>query len=196
MQYAQALALKANNNTVQPSQIKSMLAGLKGVTMARLTAVTEVKTAAAHRGRNIMKVSEASVQLFNDLTDKDVYGRAVRRSAARDDRNDAADVAAQQTQETWFEHDPVCHSVVYHKTNREPYLYALFNSGKSQYLIDGQIADKHEVAQYLTPSEARKILEPTSTFNITDNIHHDVTVRVLKMASIVELAAMKQKLTV
>jgi hypothetical protein len=196
MQYTQALALKANNNCVKPEDIKAMLVGLKGVTMAGLTAVTEVKTAAAHRGVNIMKVSEASVQLFNDVNDPDVYGKAVRRSAARDARNDPRDVENQETQETWYAHDADCHSIVRHRTTGEPYLYALFNSGRSVYLINGLVADKHEVAKYLTPSEARKIQEPQSTFNITDNIHHDVTVRVLKMASIVELRAMKQALTV
>lgn len=196
MNYTQALALKANNSQVTVADIKSMLMNLKGVTMAGLTTVTEVKTAAAHRDRNILKVTEASVQLFNELTDKDVYGRAVKRNASQDSRNDPADVANQKTQENYYEHDADCHSIVYHRTTGKPYLYAFYNSGKSTYLIDGQPSTREQVASYLTGSDARKLLEPTDAFNVTDNLFTGVTVRVLKLESIVELRAMKQTLTV
>ena len=197
MNYQEAIARRANNNQVTVADIKSMLGDHRGITLAGLTAVTDVRgIAAAHKGVTIQKVSEASVQMFNVIQDKDVYGKAVRRSALKDARNDAADVAAQQTQDNYYEHDADCHSVVYHRTTGEPYLYVFFNSGKSVYLVNGQVSDRATVAGYLQPAAARKIMEPQETFNVTDNIHHDVIVRVLKLSSVVELRARKQVMTV
>jgi hypothetical protein len=196
MNYAEAVARKSSNNILTVEAVRDLLGDHRGVTLAGITTVTDVKVAAAHKARNIVKISEASVQLFNVLQDKDAYGKAVKRSAARDSSNDPADVAAQKTQDNYYEHDPDCHSIVYHRTTREPYLYLFYNSGRSTYLVDGVVQHKEVVAQYLQPAAARDLLQPTKTFNVTDNIHHDVVVRVLKMASVVELRAMKQVLTV
>lgn len=188
MQQAQiisALALKAKNTSVTGAQVEQLLANVKGVTFAQITSVTDVKTSAKHKHVSIKKVTCANVQLFNNLKDFDVYAKAVKRDAGVQDF---------VTSETWFEHTN-CFSLVAHKTTGEQYLYAIYNSAKSAYIVDGVVADKQQVAQYLTASEAAKLTQ-TSTYNVTNGVEHSVVVRVLKLASLVSISAMQQKITV
>jgi hypothetical protein len=196
MNTQQALQLHATGTTITADQLRAQLAGLRGVTMANITTVTDVETAAAFRHLNIVKVSRASVQLFNELRDADAYGRAVRRSAGQIADNDPADVAAQRTKETWYVHDADCHSIVRHRTTGEPYLYAFYNTGASEYVVDGVVTDRADILQYLRDSDRKALLGTTRTFNVSDNLYHEVVVRVLKMKSIVAVRARNQTVSV
>ncbi len=184
-QIISALALKAKNTTVTSAQVQQLLADVKGVTFAQITSVTDVKTSAKHKGVSIKKVTCANVQLFNNLKDFDVYAKAVKRDAG---------VEEFVTSETWFEHTG-CFSLVAHKQTKEEYLYAIYNTAKSAYIVDGVVVDKQQVAQYLTASEAAKLTQ-AKTYNVTNGVEHGVTVRVLKLASLVSITAQKQTLTV
>lgn len=182
MQNAQiisALALNAKKASVTSAQISALLADVKGVTFAQITSVTDVKTSAKFKDVSIKKVTNANVQLFNNLKDFDVYAKAVKRNA---------NVEEFTTSDTWFEHTN-CFSIVKHKTKGDEYLYAIYNNAKSAYIVDGVVVDKQQIAQYLTASEAQKLFA-VSTYNKANDVEHSVTVRVLKLESIVSINAM------
>jgi hypothetical protein len=173
-------------HTITAQQVQDLLANTKGTTFANITTDTQVKTAAAHKQLNIRKLTTANVQLFNNLTSYDIYAKAVKRSAGVD---------SFVVSDTYYEHTD-CYSIVQHKTTGEQYLYAVYNNAKSVYMLDGAQLTKQQVAQYMTASTAAQLLgEKTSTYNATNDVTHDITVRILKLASIVSIRAMKQVLT-
>ena len=185
-QVIQALALKAKGTQITEADVRGILDDVRGVTFAQVVSVTDVKTAAAHKGVSIKKVTTANVQLFNNLKSFDVFAKAVKRDAGVTDWVQG---------ETWYEHTD-CFSLVAHKETGEKYLYAIYNGAKSQLLVDGVMADKQTVAQYLTPSEAKKMLGDGTTYNVTNGVEHSVIVRVLKLSSLVSIRAMGDTVTV
>lgn len=191
----QALALHSKGINIVPADVKSLLANVRGTTFANIVQVTDVKLAAAHKTVSIKKVTEASVQLFNNLSEfTSVYANAVKRSAAKIADNDAALVAQFTAQENWFEHTDT-YSLVKHKTKDAYYLYAIYNTAKSVYVMDGTQITKQEVAKYMTPAAARDLLEPYDhNLNVGQDVLHDVQVRVVALANIVSIIAQKQLL--
>lgn len=185
-QVVQALALKAKGTSITSAQVQELLDDVRGVTFAQVVSVTDVKTAAAHKAVSIKKVSTANVQLFNNLQNFDVFARAVKRNA---------EVDTWVQGDTWYQHTD-CFSLVEHKDTKEQYLYAIYNGADSQLLVNGVAADKQTVAQYLTPSEAKKLLGDGTTYNATNDVEHSVIVRVLKLSSIVSIKAMGDMVTV
>lgn len=185
-QVIQALALKAKGTTITAQQVQELIDDVKGVTFAQVVSVTDVKPSAAHKAVSIKKVTAANVQLFNNLKNFDVFARAVKRDAG---------VADWVQGETWYEHTD-CFSLVKHKQNSDVYLYAIYNGADSQLLVDGVPATKAEVAQYLTPSDAKKMLGDGTTYNATNGVEHSVVVRVLKLSSLVSITAMGDKVSV
>lgn len=191
----QALQLHNSGYAITPQDVSNMLATVRGTTFAIITQVTKVATAAAHKAVTINKVTEASVQLFNNLNEfTSVYANAVKRTASNIAGNDAAAVEAFQAQSNYFEHTD-CYSVVKHKTKEAYYLYAIYNNAKSVYFIDGKEATKAEVVQYLTPSAAAALTEAReTTVNVTTGVEHSVTVRTVSLQNIVSIVANKQLL--
>lgn len=191
----QAIQLQRNGTAITPADVSAMLATVRGTTFATITQVTKVATAAAHRAVTINKVTEASVQLFNNINEfTSVYANAVKRSAAKIADNDAALVEQFQAQSNYFEHTD-CYSVVKHKTKDAYYLYAIYNKATSVYVMDGRELSKAEVAEYLTPSAARELLAPYDhNLNVTHDVLHDVTVRTVALSNIVSIVANKQLL--
>lgn len=172
--------------------IASLLEG-KSVTFAQLEYVTDVKTAAKHKDIKISKQTSANVQLFANVR-ADVYANAVRRSAAQDATNDATDIAEFTTSENYFKHSAECYSIVEHRQNAKLYLYCIYNNAKSVYTINGQTASRAEVAEYLTPSAAKALLEGNkSVHNVTNNITHNVIVRTIALDNIVSINAVGQQ---
>lgn len=174
-------------------QIQDLLQGVS-VTFAQLEYATQVKTAAAHKTRNIIKHTTANVQLFSNISAAtSVFANAVKKSAAKISDNLQQNVQQFQAQENYYEHTD-CYSVVRHKTKDCLYLYAIFNkNSKSDYTIDGVAATKQEVAELLTAGERDKLLNPPKTVhNVTHDIEHDVIVRTIALHNIVAIKAMKQ----
>ena len=192
-----AIAQQANNNKVTPVDVKQLLNNVKGATMANFTTVTDVKLSAANKDIVIKKVSVASIQLFNSIKDfNKIYKEAVKRSAIKLGISSKINIEEFQPSDTYFEHTD-CFSLCKHKLKDEYYLYALYNSSKSVYVMDGKIVDKQTVASYMTPSAAKELLNPTPvTHNVTNDVVHDVVIRTLKLSNIVRIAADKQVILV
>lgn len=192
----QALALHANNKTISANAIVSALNNAS-VTFAQVTYVTPVATSAKHKDVQIKKVVCANVQLFCTLKNFDVYTKAVQRSASKIATNDEQNVANFVAQSNYYEHSAQCFSLVAHKQNAKEYLYAIYNSASSVYFIDGRVADKQQVAQYLTASASAKLLgNNNTTTNVTNNVTHDVKVRTIALENLVSIVVNKQQLTV
>lgn len=192
----QALAAHAANNTITAQQIAALLANVS-TTFAQIVYVTKVATAAAHKNVNIVKVVSANVQLFANINAAtSVFANAVKRSAAKLD-NDADAVANFTAQSNYFTHTSV-YSLVQHKQTNAMYLYAIYNNASSLYYIDGQLATKQQVAQYLTASAAKQLLAegPAVTHNVTHNVTHAVKVRTVALANLVSITANKQQVSV
>lgn len=185
-----------NGYSITANDVATLLKDVKGTTFASIITVTKVATAAAHKSEQIHKVTTATVQLFNNVSEfTSVYERAVKRSAAK--LNSEAEVAHFQTQDTYFFHTD-CYSVVQHKTDAsKQYLYAIYNNAKSVYVRNDRIISKEDAATYCTPSAQKEMLKTdTTVHNVNNDVTHDVVVRTIGLASIVQLNAMKQSLTV
>jgi hypothetical protein len=192
-----ALAAHATANVITAQQVMQQLQTVRGVTFANVTQVTKVATAAAHRAVNIQKVSVANVQLFNTVNDYSaVYAAAVKRSAAKLDATQ--DTSNYTPKEAWFAHDAQCFSIVYKKTDpAKTYLYAIYNNAASLLFIDNVQATKQQVAQYLTASAARDLLDTSNVVtNVEHGFMHTVQLRAVELCNIVAIKAAKQVLTV
>lgn len=185
-QVIQALALKAKGTTVTSAQIQQLLSDVRGVTFAQIVSVTDVKPGKDHKTVSIKKVASSNVQLFNNVKNHEVYQRAVQRNTGAKEW---------EAGETWYQHTD-CFSLVEHKSSKEQYLYAIYNGARSVYLVNGVQATRAEVAVYLNASDARTLMGDGTTYNVTNDVHHSVIVRVLKLSSIVSIRAMGDTLSV
>ena len=175
---------------ITPEDVKQHLATVRGTTFAQIVQVTPVATAAAHKAVNISKVTVANVQLFNNLREfTNAYVNAVKRSAAKLGLSDPRDVNEFTSQGNYFENTD-CYSVVKHKTQEKYYLFVIYNKAESVYVMNNTVVDKQQVAQYLTPSAAKALLEPESTVhNVAQDVTHNVQVRTVKLENIVSIKA-------
>lgn len=191
-----ALALKLQNTPINEHQVALLLEGVQGTTFASITTVTDIKTSAANRNRHVQKVTQANVQLFNNIRDaRNVYTAAVKRTAENLD-NDPQKVEDFEASSNYFQHTD-CFSIVKHKQQDKYYLWTIYNSADSQLFIDGIQADKLAVAALMTASQAEALLNPRKeTVNKTNDVVHAVVVRTIAMNSIVEIHAQRQQLTV
>ena len=131
--------------------------GNKASTFAAIEYKTKVQTAAKHKNLNIQKYTKANVQLFGTLAEaQSVYAKAVKKAAGKIEQ-DQTNVAEFQAQDNYFKHTDTF-SLVQHKDTKKEYLYAFFNNASSVYNINGKIATKEQVAEYLTPSARERFL--------------------------------------
>jgi len=177
-------------------EITDMLAGA-GFTFANITQVTQVACAAAHSHIQILKISNCNISIANSLKEfTSIYRNAVQRSAAKIAENDPQDVANYVVSDTYYFHTN-CYSVVEHKTNGNKYLYAIYNKVLASVYYcasTNTILTPQQVANYLTPSAAKKMLsEGNVVHNITNDVYHDVVVRTVSLQNIVQLNACKQQ---
>ena len=199
LQQAQAAITQRNSsNSVTPQQVEQLLANVRGVTLASIVTVTDVTSIAAiHKARKVQKVTAASVQLFNNVTDYDVYKKAVQRSASKIEDNDSTNVQNLVVKEATFTHTNTFSLVQNKKDNTKFYLYAIYNNAQSLLFIDNTLATKQQVAELLQPAAAKKLLEEnTVQHNVTNDVLHNVILRTISLDSIVQLKAMKQTVTV
>ena len=158
----------------------------KASTFAGIEYKTKVTTAAKHKHLNIQKYTKANVQLFSNLKDATaVYEKAVKKAAGKIEQ-DQTKVDAFQPQENYFNHTD-CFSLVTHKTNGKQYLYAFVNNASSVYTINGKVATKATVAEYLTLSAKERLLGDGIVHNKTHDVLHTVQVRTIALENIVEL---------
>jgi hypothetical protein len=194
-QAQQALQLQQNCNSISADQIVSLLAN-KSIQFAQVLYCTSVATSAKHKAVSIKKVTSANVQLFANITAQNLYTQQVQKSASKIASNNANNVQNFEAQSNYFTHTN-CYSIVQHKANNNLYLYAIYNNAKSMYFIDGIVATKQQVAQYLTASAAQALLQKNDTVtNVTNNVQHNVTVRTIALSNIVSITANKQMLAV
>jgi hypothetical protein len=200
LQQAQAALTQRSNSTfVTPQQVEQLLQNVRGTTLASIVQVTDVASVAAkHKANKVQKVTQASVQLFNNVKDfANVYTAAVKRSAGSIADNDVAKVADFEQQDNYFTHTATF-SLCQHKADSTKYyLFAIYNNANSMYFINNDLATKDEVAALLQPAAAKKLVEGnTIVHNKANDIMHDVQVRTIALTSIVQLNAQKQSLVV
>lgn len=187
-------AVAVQKQSAVEQQVRALLQDVS-VTFAQLDYATQVKTAAAHKARSVVKHTSANVQLFSNINAAtSVFANAVKRSAAKIADNVQQNVEQFKAQENYFEHTD-CYSIVRHKVKDCLYLYAIFNkNSKSSYTIDGQPATKQDVAELLTEGERNKLLNASPlTHNVTHDVTHDVIVRTIALHNILSVKAMKQE---
>lgn len=177
---------------ITETAILDLLTG-KGTTFAGIDYVTEVKTAAKHKDIKILKSVTANVQLFRTISEyAEVYKTAVIKSANRIEGQEILDFTPS---DTWFSHDDDCFSIVHHKQTGKPYLYAIFNGAKSEFTIDGAPASREMVAEYLTPSEAKRLLDDNPVIhNVKNDIMHTVQCRTIGIENLRAIRACKSEL--
>ena len=166
------------------------------VTFAQIAYVTQVKTSAANKHVNVQKHVVANVQLFANIKQAtSVFANAVKKSAAQHASNNAQNVANFTAQSNYYTHT-ACYSIVQHNKNEKLYLYCIFNNVQSVvYTINNVVATKQQVAQLLTASAAKQLLQNDNTVhNKTHNITHSVQVRTIALANIKSLTVNKQTL--
>lgn len=197
-QTAQTIATSAHN-CITEQFVKQLLSTTNGATLASVVLCTDVATAAAHKSVKIKKVSKVNVMLYGNVSNTEVYADAVKRSANKIATNDSTNVDAFVAQSTYYTHDDACYSIAKHKQNGTVYLYSVVNNNMdadAYYFINNALATKQEVAQYLTASNAKVLLEGRSNVNVTFNIEHNVKPFVVKLQNVMQINAVKQSITV
>lgn len=170
-------------------KIQTALNSVKGSTIANIVINTPVTVSASNRDNGIVitKTSKGSVMLFNNINDTtDPYLNKVLKTSGADEFVKTA---------TYFHHLDTF-SLCKHNTKEEYYLSLIWNNATAQYFINGIEADKKTVAQYQTPSEAKKTLDDSGiVYNKTNDIEHKAIFRVVKLDNIVSLAVNGHTLT-
>lgn len=169
---------------INAQAIRAVL-GDKASTFAGIEYKTKVPTAAKHKHITIEKYTTANVQLFANVEAEGIYTKAVKKAAGKIEQ-DQTKVAEFQAQDNYFEHTD-CYSIVEHKTNGKQYLYAVFNNATSTFTVNGKAATRDEVAGYLTPSAAEKLLGDGIVYNKANDILHTIQVRTIALENIAEL---------
>ena len=186
----------AASQQLAAAHIKTML-GNTGHSFASLVQCTKVGTAAAHKALTILKMSYSNISIASKLNEfTNLYENAMKRSAAKIEGNDAQAIEAFQSQGSWFEHTDV-YSVIKHKTNDALYLFAIYHKShdSAYYNADtNAIMTKEEVAVFLTPAEAKKVLaEDTVNHSVSTGLSHTVYVRTLGLQNVIDLKAAKSQ---
>ena len=174
---------------MESKSIKEVLKG-KSVTMAQIITETIVKPAAKFNGTVIRKKTYANVQLFSNIQSA-VYANAVKRSASSFGGNEQTNIENFVQSDTYYTHDSDCYSIVTHKTNGKKYLYCIYNNAKASFEINGEFATQEQVIEFLTPSEAKKLLSNVVE-NKSNDIEHDVVVKVIGLENVREIRACGQ----
>jgi hypothetical protein len=181
-----AIEAQARNTIVTAGAVAEVLENVRGTTIANITQVTQVATSAANKHIDIRKVTVASVTLANNLKAfTSLYANKVKRTSGAAEFKPASN---------YFVHTD-CYSIVQHKTTGEQYLFAMYNNSDSVYVLNDVLVSKETVAQYLTASAAKKLLDNSTTVhNKTNDVTHSAHVRTVKFANIVSFSASKRTL--
>lgn len=180
-----------NNNKITDKEILLLLANNTGATRASFATVTDVSLSAANKkaGIEILKVTVQAANLYKRLKDgTNPYLNKIKKDQ---------DVEDFELSKSWHEHYSDCFSLVQNRKNtNEKYLYCLPDSAKSLFIQNGEIVSRSLVASYQTASEAKKTMGETSTYNVKNDIEHNVICRCYKLDNVVEITAIKQTIAV
>lgn len=173
---------------ITPESIAEQLEGRKGTTFATITLASKIKTASAHKHRNIYKVSRVNVTLCN--TESNLYINAVSK-----------EIGKQYTpQESKFYELNNCYSLVGLKTNMNKF----YVRGNCNYTISSTYYDadsckftsNRKVADLLTPSAAEQLLAPKTKTKIQHaDIEHKVQTRTFALENIYSITLNDTTLT-
>ena len=190
---AKDILMRHDSVGINPDGIKELLNEGKGTSFAQINYVTNVATKAAFKDTVIQKVVSANVQVFANISNaQNVYQKAVKRSA---DKIGETNADAFVPAPAHFEHTD-CYSIVTNKKTGKPYLYAIYNNSDSVYFINGEVATKEQVAEYLTDSAKEKLLNPSNvTYNVNQNVVHSVVLRTIALENITDIKAHKTIVT-
>jgi hypothetical protein len=138
---------------------------------------TAVATAAAHKDVKIYKHSKVLAQLSNNPS---AYTAAVRSETGNEEFTARA---------ATFTRDAECAALVTSaKGNMQLCYIAQGTLGSPVYTIDGEPASKEDVAEFLTPSARKALLDPpTAVYNATQDVWHTVQVRTVNLSNIVAI---------
>jgi hypothetical protein len=180
------------------NQLVSILNAVSGSTIARIDYTTLVATAAKFKGVEIKKNTVASVILFGSQKSAiNAYERRVKKTASEITENDSQSVDNFELSDNWHIADGA-YSVRKHREKADKqYLFPMFcRPSIVSFTIDGKPATRLEVAEYLTPS-ARKTLLDTSGIveNKKNGIKHKAIVRTIDMQNINQVKIKKTILT-
>jgi hypothetical protein len=187
----QAILTKADMSTLMN------IANVDKNTKAVVTYTSNVKTAspknnakvAANPTVSIQKYVVANVTLFNNA-DNDTYIKQVKQSAKEVGISTTQEIKQFEVTEPAYFHTDI-YSVVQNKVTGKQYLYAHYEGAQTEYFIDGVLATKAEVAEYLTPSEAKKLLDDSGiVYNATNDIYHAVIVRTIALENVKSIVLM------
>lgn len=198
--YHKANANPAAQQHKNAGVLHALFSNTKGTAFANITQATQVKLAAAHKDHSIIKVSRANVTLFANVNAaKEHFANAVKRSATSLGESSQSNIDNFQQQSNWFTHDHSLsdlYCIVRHCHKDSYYLYAVYNSVQetAYYSEDlGRELSKEEVAEYMTPSAAKALLNPDKTVhNKTHDVKHNVTLRTVGLQNVVSITANKQ----
>ena len=194
LNYARAAVAAHAQHPITEARITALLSPYNNTaTIANVTQVTLVQTAAKFKDVLIQKVTRGSVLLFANALN---YAECIKRSCKKLGE-EGCDIEKFEVSESSFTHDPACYSLVRNKNNpTQAYLYMHFNKGaESVYFHKGALLSLEAVASFCTPSVAAKLLNPEQeTYNVKNDITHTIMVRTVKLQNIVRLAALKQVL--
>ena len=148
-----------------------------------LTTNTTIAVAAKYKSTvSINKISTVNATLYANAN---AYLQLVQASASKiaSNASNANNVVNFNVSESKYKHLPNAHCIA--MLNDMLYLQAICNSASSQYFVNNAAATKEQVAQYLTPSAADKLLHASNVqHNVTNDIQHTVIVRTYKFSSI------------
>lgn len=164
--------------------LKQILTNVKA-TSKTICYRTEIKPAAKHKNAvQIEKNVCANVTLFGQPDDSvSLYRDLVRQ------RGIGENAETFEPKKTFFEHDRDFYSLIRHRETGKEYLYCIFeNTLSSEFYLNGEISTREVIAEYLTPSEAKKLLNPAPLVkNVSENIEHDVIVRTIGLGNVVSI---------
>ncbi len=147
-----------------------------------IVSVTKVKTAAKHKEETINKVSRSIAILpLSGNTYRDMVIESAKSMGTDAEVADSFTVS-----DTFYEHTdlyPLCKA----KRNDTMYLYGIYErSSKPVYVHNGVELSKEQVAEFLTPAEAKKLLGDTVTVteNKANSLTHKVNARTVKLDNV------------
>jgi hypothetical protein len=163
------------------NEIKNLFGSNDSIRVGLMTK-TRVKTAAKHKELNLIKISSIVVELNKNS----VYAEKVINTGLKNDNNaDKVESLLDFTaQKSIYNHDDDCYCIM--EKNGVEYLYCELKTSIPFYFLDDVEINKTDVAQYLTPSDSKKLLEPkTHVVNVGNmGIEHDVKIITPKLSSI------------
>jgi hypothetical protein len=173
--------------TLNTKTLRAML-NTNGAMFANMLTTSDVAVAAKFKAEvKITKISRHNVVLFGKLREgTNPYLNKMVKTASEAVQKSEIEMAT-----TYYTHDPECYSLATHKDKGTEYVWAMKNgASKSVFFINGKRASVEGVCQFLTPSAAKALREPSKTVvNVTNAIEHEAKCFVTKLSNVLRVKA-------